>query len=208
MRKSWLWLGLLLIVTGCGGGSGSGGSKTPIPIVNPKIAFLGDSLTQYGTYPNVVAAAVGGTAINAGFAGQGVVGILAQADTSVIALHPDLCVLFCGTNDAYYATPIAQFQADYETLLNKLQAAGIPVVVVTPPHLAAGYMFQGRDVNTSLIPVVDAIRAEAARHGLLVADVTDATVSISPDGEHPDAAGQATIAQIITPVVQAELKKL
>lgn len=208
MRKALLGLVLLLFLVGCGGGSGTGGTKAPPPLVDPKIAFLGDSITQYGTYPDVVAAAVQGTAINAGFAGQGVVGILAQADTSVIALHPDLCVLFCGTNDAYFATPITEFQQNYETLLKKLLAAKIPVIIVTPPHFGAGSTFEGRDLNNSLIPVVNAIRAEATLHNLPVAEVNKATVSLNADGEHPDAAGQATIAQVILPVVQAELKKL
>lgn len=207
MRKVLWGLILLLFVAGCGG-SGSTVTKTPVPIVDPKIAFLGDSITQYGTYPAVVAAAVSGTAINAGFAGQGVVGILAQADTSVIALHPDLCVLFCGTNDAYFATPITEFKQNYETLLKKLQVAKIPVIVVTPPHFAAGSTFEGRDLNTSLVPVVNAIRAEATLHNLPIAEVYNATVSLNADGEHPDAAGQATIAGVILPVVQAELKKL
>ncbi|MCW3051227.1 MAG: family lipolytic protein [Chthonomonadales bacterium] len=207
MYRQWtvLVLVLVLFVVGCGGGSGNVGVKstTPKPLVLKNIVFLGDSITQLGTYPTVVATTLGATAVNAGISGQEISAMLARVDTDVIAQHPDLCVLFAGTNDAYFATPIAQFQADYDAVLQKLKAAKIPVVVVTPPHFGVGEMFQNRDLNTSLVPVVAAIRAEATAHNLTVAEVNNATIPLNADGEHPTAAGQATIAEIVTTAIRS-----
>jgi len=179
---------------------------TYVPPTLKKIAFLGDSITQLGTYPTVVAATFGATAINAGIAGQTTSAMLARVDTDVIAQHPDLCVLFAGTNDAYFGTPIAQFQADYDAVLSKLKSAKIPVVVVTPPHFVAtgpNSAFDGRDLNTSLVPVVAAIRAEATARNLTVAEVNDAVIPLNTDGEHPTAEGQATIAVIVTAAIRS-----
>jgi len=175
------------------------------PITLKKIVFLGDSITQLGTYPTVVATALGATAINAGVAGQTTAEILARVETDVIEQRPDLCVLFAGTNDAYFSVPIAQFQSDYEKLLKRLKAANIPVVVVTPPHFSADSHLNNNNSNTALAPVVAAIRAEAALHNLTIADVYSAVIPLNADGEHPNAAGQAAIAVIVQSAIQSAL---
>jgi lysophospholipase L1-like esterase len=223
MRGRWLGMVVILSVAGCGGGSGTAGSgggnivagttgglvKPRLPKSDPvltrSILFLGDSITQNGTYPSVVASAVGATAVNAGHSGQKIEGILARFRTDVSARHPDLCVLLCGTNDAFFNTPPAQFQVALITLLNRLHAVGVPVVVVTPPHFAPGLLADGRDLNTSLALLVTILRAEAAQRGLSVAEVNDAAVDLGPDGEHPSAVGQATLAEVITPIVKSAL---
>ena len=205
MFRKWIYLVLVLFVVGCSSGSGSIDVKSTMTksLALKKIVFLGDSITQLGTYPAVVAKAFDATAINAGISGQKVSAMLARVDTDVIALHPDLCVLFAGTNDAYFGTPIAQFQTDYDAVLGKLKAAKIPVVVVTPPHFAIGSNFQERDLNTSLVPVIAEIHAEATARNLTVADVDNAAIPLNADGEHPNAEGQATIAAIVTAAIQS-----
>jgi len=206
MDRQWRYVVLVLVlfVVGCGGSSGSVSVKStpPRPLVLRNIVFLGDSITQLGTYPTVVATTLGATAVNAGISGQEISAMLARVDTDVIAQHPDLCVLFAGTNDAYFATPAAQFQSNYDAVLRRLKAADIPVVVVTPPHFATGSDFQDRDLNTSLVPLVAAIRAEATAYNLTVAEVNNAVIPLNADGEHPTAEGQAAIAQIVTAAIR------
>lgn len=223
MGRRWLWIVLMLLLAGCGGGSGTTGSvgegavtgapgsKLPPLVTKPilgstrNIVFLGDSITQYGTYPGVVADAVGVNGINEGQAGEKILEMLERLNVSVIIWHPTVCVLMCGTNDAYYLTPPAQFQASLVILLNRLTASGIPVVVVTPPHFAVGLSDRGRDLNASLASLVTILRAESVRRGLVTAEVNNAAVTLTPDGVHPNAAGQAVIAAIVTPAVEAAL---
>jgi lysophospholipase L1-like esterase len=223
MIKRGLWVVLILFAAGCSSGSGTAGSApgavdpgapaaTMKPIITQSspseirnIVFLGDSITQYGTYPAVVARAVGENAVNAGEAGQTLAEMLARVNWSVIIWHPNVCVLLGGTNDAYDLTPPARFQATLVTLLDRLKASGITVVVVTPPHFAQGSSVQGQDLNTVLAPLVSILRAEAAQRGLTIAEVNNADVALTSDGEHPSAAGQATIAQIVTPAVESAL---
>jgi lysophospholipase L1-like esterase len=216
--RRWMWIVLLVLVTGCGGGSGTTGGttagsvQTPAPVERRKIVFLGDSITQYGTYPRAVGTALGLSVINAGVSGQTAAQMLARVNRDVIAVHPTLCVLFCGTNDASSGTPIAQFQATIETLLTKLQSAGIAVVLVTPPHFAASTKpvstLPVRDLNAALVPVVATLRAEAATHGIVVAEVNNAVVPLDPDGEHPNATGQTVIAAVVKAAVEAVLEGL
>ena len=73
----WLCVVFLLFVAGCGGSTDTartaeqGTVTTVVPnLTSPEIVFLGDSITEEGTFLTVIGKAAGAQAVNAGHSGQ------------------------------------------------------------------------------------------------------------------------------------------
>lgn len=109
-----------------------------------KIAFLGDSITQQGAgspigYVRLVisgleANGVKAEAIPAGISGHKSNDMLARVDKDVIEKKPNWMTLSCGVNDVWHGAngvPLDQYKANIRQTVDKAQAAGIKVVLLT-----------------------------------------------------------------------------
>jgi len=109
-----------------------------------KIAFLGDSITQFGTerpngYVNLVLAGLKTLRIEvkpifAGVSGNQSNDMLARIDNSVIAHHPDWMLLSCGVNDIWHGAEdptkgveLPAYKVNMTQMIDMAQAAGIKV---------------------------------------------------------------------------------
>jgi len=108
-----------------------------------KIAFLGDSITQGGMGPTgyvslviqgLKANGVNATAIGAGISGHKSNDMLARLQRDVIDKKPDWMTLSCGVNDVWHGpkgVPLDQYKENITQIVDKAQAAGIKVVILT-----------------------------------------------------------------------------
>jgi lysophospholipase L1-like esterase len=115
-----------------------------IPVKNgEKIAFLGDSITQGGMGPTgyvslvihgLKTSGVTATAIGAGISGHKSNDMLARLQRDVIDKKPDWMTLSCGVNDVWHGAkgvPLDAYQKNITEIVDKAQAAGIKVMVLT-----------------------------------------------------------------------------
>lgn len=96
------------------------------------------------------------TLVNRGKGGETIAHMLARLDRDVIAARPDLVVWQLGVNDVLVMDGVGTAIADMRLALQRLKAAGIPVVLV---DLQVAPMVDG-DRDT---PVMQAAIAEAAK---------------------------------------------
>jgi len=119
-------------------------SAGDIPVKDgEKIAFLGDSITQGGMGPTgyvtlviqgLKANGVNATAIGAGISGHKSNDMLARLQRDVIDRKPDWMTLSCGVNDVWHGpkgVPLDQYKQNITQIVDKAQAAGIKVVILT-----------------------------------------------------------------------------
>lgn len=112
-----------------------------------KILFFGDSITQAGVDPGGYIrlldsmARESGSAfemIGAGISGNKVYDLYLRMETDVLAKQPDLVVIYIGVNDVWHkqltgtGTDYDRFGRFYQAIVNRLQSAGIRVIVCTP----------------------------------------------------------------------------
>jgi lysophospholipase L1-like esterase len=109
-----------------------------------KVVFLGDSNTAFGwEYPTGYvhlisqALAIQGRQIEvipAGVKGDTSKSILARLDADVLGKKPDWVILSCGLDDVWYGAngvPLDQYKLNVTSIIDKLTAAGIKVVILT-----------------------------------------------------------------------------
>lgn len=125
-----LMLALALCLAACGGGAGSA-PQAPTPA--PRTAILiGDSLTEhwpmYYHLPSSNYTAKG-------ISGQWCKDIADRFQSDVVAAHPSVVVIWCGTNDVVQPTwDEAGAQAAVTSMLAQARAAGItPILATIPP---------------------------------------------------------------------------
>ncbi|HLY10038.1 MAG TPA: SGNH/GDSL hydrolase family protein [Planctomycetota bacterium] len=119
-------------------------SAGDIPVKDgEKIAFLGDSITQGGMGPTgyvtlviqgLKANGITATAIGAGISGHKSNDMLARLQRDVIDKKPDWMTLSCGVNDVWHGAkgvPLDQYKQNITQIVEKAQAAGIKVVILT-----------------------------------------------------------------------------
>lgn len=88
------------------------------------------------------------TVLNKGIAGNSSQDLVKRLDRDVLAENPDLVILLVGSNDMINSKKFVSypaFRANYERLLTKLQAQDIDVLVLSPPPVDTGYVFQRHD---------------------------------------------------------------
>ena len=179
-----------------------------------RITILGDSLTAgYGltaadALPERLEAALRARGIavevvDAGVSGDTSAGGLARLDW-LPGGAPDRVILALGANDGLRGLDPAAMAANLSAIVERLQAAGVPVLLAgmrAPPNLGPAY---GR--------VFDAVFPElAARHGLafypfLLDGVAAEPALNQPDGLHPNPAGVAEMVARIAPLVASWLE--
>lgn len=202
----------VLLCAGCGGGGGgaatlppvtSGGSSVaavvaPTPAPTPVVyAALGDSITAGGTYPQLVATALGATLTNLGVGGEFsgptnitvpgplnlVYGGVVADEVPQIPTNANLVSLFIGTNDMWASQvmvpePIDASAATYVTNLasiitavhHRVPSARLLIASVTNP--AYSYNQAGTpEVRASITRFADLIKSSIIASGETLVDI-------------------------------------
>jgi len=119
------------------------------PVKKKKVLFFGDSITQMGVnkggyidvlQQNIIAQGKGEQfeIVGAGIGGNKVYDLYLRMEKDVLAQHPDIVVIWIGVNDVWHkasfgtGTDYNKFGLFYDAVVNKIQATGAKVIVVTP----------------------------------------------------------------------------
>jgi lysophospholipase L1-like esterase len=212
----------------------------PTAAATGPIVALGDSITYgYGTgvtsefsgpaparsYPWDMARDLGIPVVNAGISGTTAAEVLDPASApevrpvalrlpALLALHPRLMVVGFGTNEAAnYGWTIAQTVGHLRRLLDRIAAAGVPIVLFGTHVDCTLQPCGGSEKPAGAPPQVyttawdAALTALAAQyHAGLVLDIEGGfTAADMTDWIHPDASGYRLIADRIEAAVRARL---
>lgn len=160
------------------------------PTKPTRIIFFGDSITQAGVQPKGyitdlqdMLAKQGKTAdyelIGKGIGGNKVYDLYLRMDEDVLALKPDVVVIYVGVNDVWHkssygtGTDPDKFVKFYEAIIRKIQAGGSKVVLCTPAAIGEKTDFsnaQDGDLNA----YSQLIRDLATRQNLPLVDLRKA----------------------------------
>lgn len=146
---------------------------------NSKVAFLGDSITQYGQrreagYVNLVVGMlkynkINVTPIKAGISGHKSNQMLARLDKDVIAKKADFLFLSCGVNDVWHGKrgiPLDQYKQNITAIVEKAQKANIKVCIMTATMIGE----YDNPNNQKLAAYNEFLRKLAAEKKCLLAD--------------------------------------
>lgn len=176
-----------------------------------KILMLGTSLTQgYGLPPGteipavlqarLKAAGIDAKVINAGVSGDTSAGGLSRLDWS-LADGPDAAILELGSNDALRGIPPEQTEKNLSSILGKLKARHLPVLLLG--------MMAPRNLGPEYARAFDGIYPKLAKqYGATLYPFVLQGVALNPklnqaDGLHPNPAGVRIIVERILPDVKA-----
>jgi lysophospholipase L1-like esterase len=157
-------------------------ASSPIAIKSgQKLAFLGDSITNYGFqkpggYVNLVLIGFNTdslkvTPVPAGVGGNTSKDMLARIDKDVISKKPDWVIISCGVNDVWHAATgveLEPYKVNMTAMVDKCEAAGIKVMLLTATMIGED---QGNPQNQKLIAYNDFVRILAKEKGCLLADL-------------------------------------
>ena len=110
------------------------------------VLALGDSLTYgYGAaptaaYPVQLATLTGWKVINGGVSGDTTADALARLP-ELMRQHPKLVIISIGGNDFLRKLPESTTRANIGKIIQTVQAANIPAVLVATPHFTVGALF-------------------------------------------------------------------
>ena len=212
------------MLAGCGSEPAPAPSPTPtdmadatLPsITGPErhILAFGDSLfAGYGladgeSYPARLEVALRARGINARVSNAGVSGDTTQAGLQRLdfvlaneAQVPDLAIVELGGNDLLRQLPPAQTRANLQAILDKLDARGIPVLLMglrAPPNLGAEYVAAFDAIYPDL-----AREHEAALVPFFLESVYNRPALVQPDRVHPTAEGIETMVAATVEAVAA-----
>ncbi|MDB5293174.1 MAG: family lipolytic protein [Phycisphaerales bacterium] len=178
------------------------------PAVFQRTAFLGDSITDGNTYPQLVRDALIGVgrekmiAINAGIGGDTAHGMRGRLDRDVLAFHPTLVTLSCGANDTLHGVSPESYEQDVRAIAGRMKREHIPLILLTPNVLGPKQQAKGQK---GLVQYEAILRQIARDYDLRVAEVNarqkeDAAagrVQLAPDDLHPNWNGQRMIARAV-----------
>ncbi len=148
-----------------------------------KVAFLGDSITQQGAgsatgYVRLVMSGLEANGIKAETIAAGISGhksndMLARLQRDVLDKKPDWMTLSCGVNDVWHQERnqgilIDDYKANIRAIVDKAQAAGIKVVLLTSTMISED---QNAANNQKLVPYNDFLKALAVEKTLPIADL-------------------------------------
>jgi len=171
-----------------------------------KLVFLGDSITDGHTYPQLIAQALKEakrevpTIINAGIGGDTAAGMLKRLERDVFIHEPTTMTLSAGINDSGRVSP-ADFERDVTAIADRVTHHGIKLIILT-----TSIQGKGREKNSARALEYDAILKKiAADHHAPVADVKSLMTAARDKGEslleedqvHPNFAGQSLIARAV-----------
>jgi lysophospholipase L1-like esterase len=182
------------------------------PKPHPRIVCFGDSITRAG-YPQRLAARLGDVdVVNAGVNGNTTRMAIRRMQKDVLDAHPDVVVIFFGTNDCRLAepkvhVPLEEYRANLQRMIDQITAKGPRVVLCTPPPIDAEAYFTRHakapfDAAGGLEKVLagyrQAVLEIGERNKAPVVDLNQLMLKDlrwrSADGVHPTAKGNDLIA--------------
>lgn len=118
-------------------------------ITKKKVIFFGDSITQAGIKPGGYIVKVGEMAskagkgeqfdlIGAGIGGNKIYDLFLRMEEDVLSKNPDVVIIYIGVNDVWHkrsygtGTDPDKFEKFYATIITRLQAKNIKVILCTP----------------------------------------------------------------------------
>ncbi len=191
----------------------------------PRVVFMGDSITDIWTQPQYGGFFPGKPYIDRGISGQTTPQMLIRFRPDVIALDPKVVVILAGTNDLAGNTgpmAIEEIEGNLQSMAELAKANGIRVVLASiAPVSDYGHGGDGKPAVRTLqrppakILQLNAwIKNYALGHGAIYLDYFSAMVDaagflkpdLSNDGLHPNAAGFAVMAPLAESAIAAALK--
>lgn len=198
---------------------------------NDTLLFIGDSITDVGRnrtegldlgagFPSLLAAQLAESypdydlrILNRGISGDEVIDLKNRWPEDCLALKPDLVTILVGINDVGFAVEkqiiptaedLAQFEANYRFLLNSLQEASDPKIVLMEPFVLP-YPEDRVTWRAQLDPRIQIVRHLAKEYGAVLIPL-DGLLNAKgiaesfekytgDDGVHPTLAGHQAIAQ-------------
>src|SRR5437868_7141306 len=110
-------------------------AAAPLNAREPRLVFVGDSITDGHTLPLLVrqALADAGTSavvINAGVAGDTAAGMRRRLDRDVLPRRPSTVLFSAGINDVLRGVQAADYEADVSAVVEALDRKKVPVVLL------------------------------------------------------------------------------
>ena len=188
----------------------------------PTVVCLGDSITHAG-YPTELEKILPVRAINAGVPGNTSRQGLARLERDVISHKPAAVLVLFGTNDnredaPRIHVPVADYEKNLETIIERCSAAGAKVVLGTIPPIDPEPYFKRHikekfDAAGGLDKLVAQYRAAALRAGksnnVPVVDLNQLLVNErgwrKDDGVHPTPEGNRLLAKLFSAQLVATL---
>jgi acyl-CoA thioesterase I len=183
----------------------------------PRIACIGDSITELSGYPNILQQSLGDGFAVGNFGACGTTVSLcsespymqSRAYASAKNFQPDHAIVMLGTNDANpnFDSHYSGFVADYLLLIEATKAfASKPKVwIARPPHVFDESWLSGRVLSSMVIPAVDQAAQQTKCPLIDVYSATD-NPNLFFDGVHPNDAGAKIIAEIIHKTIISNTK--
>lgn len=145
------------------------------------IAFLGDSITQFGThngcgYVRLVGLGLEANGIKTKRVGAGISGhksnqMLARLEKDVLSKKPDWMTLSCGVNDVWHGkrgVNLEDYKKNITQIVDQALAANIKVMILTSTMIREQ---EDNDLNKKLAPYNDFLRALAKQKKCHLADL-------------------------------------
>jgi lysophospholipase L1-like esterase len=182
------------------------------------VAFMGDSITDMGWHSpggyihlvvdGLATSGVKITPIPAGVGGNRSTEMLKRIDADVILKKPDWMLLSCGVNDVWSRSiDLDTFKSQITAIVDKVQAAGIKVMILTPTPIGEAAK---QEFNDKLPTYVDFMKQLAKERHLPCADIHQAYLDyiatvhqpdnpnvVTIDGVHPNPDGHLLFAKTI-----------
>ena len=162
-----------------------------------KLAFLGDSITQFGwdkptgyvrlVISGLAACGIAVTPVPAGISGHTSKDMLGRVDNDVLSRKPDWMTLSCGVNDVWHGAngvPLDTYQENITAILDKARAAGMRVMILTSTMIGED---QPNANNAKLAAYNDWLRQTAKSRGLPLADLNADMQALVKEGGKPGA---------------------
>jgi len=196
-----------------------------------RVVFFGDSITEAGVLPEGYIAQLRDSItalgkekryelMGAGIGGNKVYDLYLRLEEDVLALKPDVVVLYVGVNDVWHkqlfgtGTDADKFQQFYAALIQKFQKEGIRVVACTPACIGerqAG----GNQMDGDLDKFCQIIRKVARGKDIAICDFRQAFIDYSAkynpenresgilttDGVHLNVKGNKLVAEMLIKIL-------
>lgn len=198
-----------------------------------KIIFFGDSITQMGVQPGGYIQQLGELAkkhkreadfdlIGKGIGGNKVYDLYLRLEDDVLNLSPDVVFIYIGINDIWHkqgsgtGTDIDKYELFYQTLIRKMKAKNIQVVLCTPTVIGERYD-NTNEQDKELNQYSDVIRRLATDNGLQLVDLRNSFLTylkkhntanlekdiLTTDRVHLNATGNGLVADEMWKVISA-----
>jgi acyl-CoA thioesterase-1 len=172
-----------------------------------RIVFVGDSITDGHTYPQLVRQALAEAGhkvpvcISAAVAGDTAAGMRARLDRDAFPRRPTLVTLSAGVNDALRKVEPDAYEKDVAAIAERLRAKKIPLLLLTTSVLGPRHA----EAEKRLVEYNRRLHRLAARHGLRVAEVFERMREaraagrevLETDQVHPNFEGQRLLARAV-----------